>query len=572
MKKVTLSIIRTGLAGFFDPVLQLFRSLSLKQLYLILLLFIPAVFLIVVTMAHYSRGPFYLQNVDPDYFYLYNSIIIGAGNLSIQYFAHPGTPLFFVIAIASRIIDVFQPGDYMENFVNDPEKYIHNAILFLNLLIVIVLYICGWLTLKYSGSLWAALLIQLSPFACFDLLSMSGRLKPEAMMMIPMLFLGLMVIKNAFEHENSRNASRDMVLYGLVIGFGMACKLTFLPVIILPLILLKTSLKQKFRYILYTILFFVIFAYPLFFNISEAWKWISGIFTHSGKYGTGEANIIDAAFIGKNLGIMFNYYSGFFYVILSSLVIVLVLLIPFVKKVLLPDMKIIRAVISILITVIVCIAAVIKHFELYYFIPFILFKFVLLLLIIVLILRLKYVSGVNAIKWSVMISSIIIISGILTIQVRQFRTIIAASEVKSKVMVEHASRMLAFIDTEKPIIVTAPYYGSPFIEFAHYNGFIMSDHLKGFYSAYLKEKYPNYYNCLDWSAKFYHWDEFVDFEDILKKVKSSFYVYIGIGKSGDLAGIEKRIGAALDLDKAITRILYRDPDSGEQLIEIIVNP
>jgi hypothetical protein len=572
MKKETSSKIKAGLGGFFKPILQLFKSLSNKQLNLFLFLLIPVVYLVVVTMSHYSRGLFYMRSVDPEYFYMYNGIVLGAGNLSIQYFAHPGTPLHFLIAFSSRIIDLFQPGNYMENFVNDPEKYIHTANLSLNILIAVVIFICGKLTLKYTGSIKAALFMQVSPFAGFGLLTMSGRLIPESMIMIPLLFMGLMVLKNTFEDEMSRNTRRDIVLYGLITGFGMACKLTFIPVIVLPLILLKTSVREKLIFVLYTILFFVIFAYPLFFNLSESWEWISGIFMHSGKYGTGESNFIDLSSVGKNLDALFKYSSGFFIMMICTLAISLLLLSRPARKFFSPDMRILRAVLSLNITILVCIAAVLKHFEIYYFVPFTIFKILLFLLTVLLIIRLKPVSGIKALQWPLWLVSFVILIFILVPQVKQFRSVYQASEIKSKAITEESNRILAFIDKEKPIIVSGSYYGSPFVEFAQYNGYVMSGHLKGFYTDYLRKKFPNYYNCLDWSTKYDHWNEFVEIKDILAKVKSSFYIYIGEGKEGDLPEIEAGISKVLDLNNVVTRILYREPETGEQLIEIIVNP
>lgn len=170
------------LSDFFNPILQVFKSLSRKHLSILLFLIIPVTFLLNASIIHYYLGTFFLGSVDPEYFYLYNGILIGGGNFSVQLIAHPGIPLQFLIAISSRIISLFQPGDYVKDFIDDPEKYIHAANLFMNVLISFVLFICGIYTKKYSGSYFSGLLIQLSPFGSSSLMGISGRLIPEALM------------------------------------------------------------------------------------------------------------------------------------------------------------------------------------------------------------------------------------------------------------------------------------------------------------------------------------------------------------------------------------------------------
>jgi hypothetical protein len=283
MEQLEQHKLQDYLSAFFNPILQVFKSLSQKQYNVLIFLFIPVIFLLNASILHYYHGIFFLSSVDPEYFYLYNGIALGSGNLSVQYIAHPGTPLQFLIAASSRIISLFQPEDYVKDFVDDPEKYIHAANLFMNVLIAFSLFICGICTKKYSGSYFSGLLFQLSPFGNSSLLGISGRLIPESIMIIPLLFIGLMIIKYIYDENKTTGYFNDIVLYGIIIGFGIACKLSFIPVILIPLVLLQVSLKQKIKLILYTILSFAIFAYPVVFNFDEFWQWVSGIFTHSGR-------------------------------------------------------------------------------------------------------------------------------------------------------------------------------------------------------------------------------------------------------------------------------------------------
>jgi hypothetical protein len=126
------------------------------------------------------------------------------------------------------------------------------------------------------------------------------------------------------------------------------------------------------------------------------------------------------------------------------------------------------------------------------------------------------------------------------------------------------------VDREKPLILTGPYYGTPFIEFAHVNGFIMSDNHKSFYTAYLKEKFPNFYKFSDWTDKFYSWDDLKETDEIISD-NTSFFIYVGQGMSRDLGEIEKRIEKSVVSGSFEKLVRYHDPATGEQLIEVIIH-
>ncbi|MCK9400490.1 MAG: hypothetical protein M0Q51_10925 [Bacteroidales bacterium] len=572
MGKLKQTKLQIYLSGLFNPILIVFKSISRKHFSVLIFLIIPIIFLLNASVFHYYLGAFFLSSVDPEYFYLYNGILIGGGNLSVQFIATPGIPLEFLIAISSRVINLFQPGDYAKDFIDDPEKYIHAANLFMNVLIAIVLVICGIYTKKYSGSHFAGLLLQLSPFGNASLLGVSGRLMPEAIMMIPLLLTGLMIIKTIYHEDRTAGHFTDIVLYGLIIGFGIACKLTFIPVILIPLVLLHTSLRQKIKLILYTILFFAIFAYPVVFNFHKFWQWVSGLLIHSGKYGAGAKDFINFSTIPENFKYLFNYDKMFFFIAIFSLLLSVVFSSKVFKNEGFTNSKIIRAIFAVNLSILISIAFTLKHFEHYYFMPFYLFKYLIVLLSILLIIQYQKISGSKRYKIITLISFSIFILYVTYGQVLQVRSSITSYSQRNEILQEEYKKIVSLVETDKPVIMTCPYYGAPFIEFAHFNGFIMTYHLKFGFQSYLKEKFPESYQYVTWSDKFYFWDDFVDFKDILDKTKSSFYIYIGKDKGKDLAVIENRIWQVLDRDSVTRKVLYHNTKTEEQLIEIILNP
>lgn len=572
MLKITTNRLENFLNGFFSPVLQAFRSLAGNYSDKFIFCFIPLAYLLCVTMVHYSFGPFFMGRVDPEYFYMYNGIVVGAGNLSIQYYLHPGTPLHFLIAVTARIIDIFQPGDYMKNFVDDPEKYIHTANLFLNVIVAVIIFICGLYTKKYTRSYPAGLAMQLMPFGSAALISLQGRVFSDSMLIIPLLLIALLIIRHISYQDKTGGAPGETVLFGLLTGFGLACKLTFLPVIVLPLVLLQVSARQKIKLVLYTVMFFIVFAYPVVFNFSDFWVWVSGLFTHSGMYGGGERNFIDIASVPGHLQYLLTNYKALFIISLSSLFLSILFSLKFFINHSISNYKIRRAILAVNLTLLVSLILTLKHFAAYYFVPYTVFSGLLLLLTAFLILSYKPVSSSALYKAVTAISFSVIFLFLTANQVKDLRTQIKYSNQKNAKQEQEYRLVTSLVRNDRPIIMNGPYYGSPFIEFAHHSGFSMTDNMRGFYTSYLKEKFPHSYFYLDWSDKFEFWNDFVNFKDILDKTGSSFYVYIGKECEKTLPEIENRIWNELDKNSVTKKVLYQDTKTGESLIEFILDP
>jgi hypothetical protein len=570
MFKNTLLRLKTLLAGIFEPVIQEARSLAVNHLVKFIFLVIPVVYLLVTTIIHYSLGPFFMGRVDPEYFYMYNGIVLGAGNLSIQFFYHPGTPLHFIIALSARIIDLFQPGDYMKNFVDDPEKYIHVANLTLNVLVSIFVYFSGIKTREYTGSLAAGLVFQLIPFGSASLLILESRVFADALLLIPLLITGLMVIRSIYQEPGQREKFKDIFIFGLLIGFGTACKLTFLPVILIPLVILPISFKRKIKLILLSFLSFLIFAYPVIFNIRNYWDWVFGLFIHSGKYGYGESDFIDFSTIPGNFIRLIKFNQTLFLVSLISLMAGAMHSFNFIKKRCHDNHQIRLAIFAVNLSLLFALAFTLKHFEIYYFAPFNAYIYLLILLTGLLILSHKGLIKSKVHKAIFTVSFFVVILVVCYGQVLELRVQNGYSNQKKAELNKEYAMIIPLVLPDRPIILTGPYYGSPFIEFAQHAGYVRTVNMRGFYTAYLKEKYPDTYFYLNWTDKFEFWNDFVDVKQILDKADSSFYVYIGKENGSDLVEIEKRLLKYLDENSVYKKVLFQDKSSDEQLIEFML--
>lgn len=569
MAKFQRDNIKQSLAEFFLPVWLAFKMIPARYRITLVYLFIPSIYLINVTAIHYSLGPFYMNHVDPEYFYMYNGVVLGAGNLSIQYFAHPGTPLHYMVMLSARITDLFQPGDYMKSFVDDPEKYVHAANLFINSIIALVLFFAGISVKRYSGSVLTGLTIQMVPFSSMELISLSGRVFPEAILIIPLLLTAVLVLRYIYRDDQEEKDINYEVFFGLIIGFGIAIKLTFIPVMLIPLVLLKRKARQKVFLLLYTLLFFMIFAYPVVFNIQEFWKWTSGIFSHSGKYGSGAKEIINFADVPGNFILLFKQNKTLFLTALGALILALFYL-PVISRKRQEAKKAGKAIFAVFISFVVSVVFILKHFSDYYFTPFNCYILLLILLAMTLIIHSANINQNKLFKNLVVIAVFVSVILLISFQVVKIRSNLKVTYRKTARMEQENERIAAMVDPKKPIIISGAYFGAPFIETAHFNGFIMSARLKGFYKSYLKEKYPNSYFFVTWLDQFNYWSDKAGFDEILKKTSSSFYIYVGKSRGDDMKIIRERLWKSLDQNDITEKVLFQDPDSGEQLVEVFI--
>lgn len=557
---------------FLIPIREVFGSLSKRSLVIILYLIIPLVFLMNATTIHSNLGKLFMSNVDPEYFYLYNGMQMSRGTLSMQYTSNPGTPLQAVVAIACDIVGAFQSDNVLKDMVNDPEKYIHASNLLMVFLIAVALFFCGWYIGKITGSWFAGLLLQLALPGSASLLNLTGRVNAEAMMIFPTLLLCIAIFHYIYTHQEQDKASGKMtVLFGLILGFGGAVKISFFPLIIIPWILLKNSFREKVRLLIYTLLFFAIFAYPVVFNNGNFWNWLASVLSHTGKYGEGPKGFIDLTVIPGHLSTLYHDDKLFFFITGLSLLIGALLWLQYRKSsTSVAAGRIARAMIAVPLAVMACMVLVLKHFELYYFVPFYAFKFVIIALFFLLIFGDKQFQRTIVTKITLTSLFAVAVAWITFGQAQKVQEYNQHFIERKALQDQEYGQVMAQFEPGSPLILSGAYYGTPFIEFAHYDGYKMAGKIKGSYTPYLKEKFPVSYQFVTWADNFYFWDSFVDFKEILDKTDKSFYIFLGQWREGDLGIIEQRLYQAIDSNSVRKEIVYHNESNGDQLIRMTI--
>ncbi len=551
--------------GFFKDNL---KQTTKEQVFRFLFLFLPVSYLINAIIVHIYYGNYFLSALDPEYFHLFNGVAIAGGNLGVEYIAHPGTPVEYMIAIVVRIINLFQGNEKLvQDVISNPEKYIRGAIIFQNILIAVTLYFGALRMVSFTKKYFTGFLFQLIPFANAAVFEISGRILPETLMILPLMWMVLLMVKYIYAAEEEYNLKKESVKWAAAIGFGVACKLSFAPLFFLPLILLKGKIRDKINFIIYTILSVMFFAYPIVFHFGAFKEWVLGMFMHSGLHGTGDEGLVAVSTLKPNFLILFAHDPKLFLVMAMS---VLSLIIVIFKSYVANHeevSKISRAIIAVDIVLLLSIAFTLKHFAYHYFIPFFTIKAVLVLLIFIMLSQLKVIISTNYGRIALII--VFVAFSALDIHKQRRDLEVTMTWVREKAEQRQARRdeIMRLVDKSTPVIISGPYYGAPFREFAINEGFMMSYKLKCVFKDRLLETYPKSFMYVPWTDGFYHWDTYVDFKKILAKSENGVYVYVGENKSKNLLEIEKRIANTVPLDQLQKDVVFLDEATGEQLIK-----
>ncbi|MCP4218465.1 MAG: hypothetical protein GY765_27775 [bacterium] len=260
-----------------------------------LLVLLPLLLVICASNIYVARGPNWMgPNFDPEYPYLLNALNI-AHMKGPGIYQHPGIPVHVLGAVVMRTTYFLNPQDeHMEaDVLKRPESYlerINDIMVFLN---VVMLLLVGAVTYNITRSIGLSMLVQSSPFLSLTLLSYGlPRVSPEPLLLfasLAMICLTLLTTRTFAEHH----PKTLLFLFALVSGFGVATKITFVPLLIIPLVMV-TGIKRKLLFVGETIAAFVFFTLPMIRMYGLVYDWFYGLLTHVGHYGGGRSGIISS--------------------------------------------------------------------------------------------------------------------------------------------------------------------------------------------------------------------------------------------------------------------------------------
>jgi hypothetical protein len=275
-------------------------------------LILPIVFVIVWVTCVIAHGPSWLGlNSDPDYAYLLNALNLASG-LPSGFGGHPGTPIEILGAAVLRAWHPMLDSRLLaEAVIAQPEPYLLAMKSLLAALYAGTLAFVGLRVRGLTGSTVAVLLAQASPLLSAAALQSTLQVKPEPLQ----LALAALLFVVALEVAQGERRRGD-VKFGVLAGALLATKITSLPLVIVPLVMLR-GCRQHLVFALSAFVSAAILTAPAWESLANLVVMMTGIATHTGEYGRGPAGLFD----------LVKWLSGLWFVVANSPIFVLAVLV-----------------------------------------------------------------------------------------------------------------------------------------------------------------------------------------------------------------------------------------------------
>jgi hypothetical protein len=504
----------------------------MKKLSVLILLILPAVLIFTAATLHYAGGPYWMHS-DPEYLYLLNSLALTESKQTGTT-GNPGTTLQIMGAATMKITHAldFSEKDSLEFAVlKKPEFYLTVINVVLVTFNTILLFTIGLAAFALTKNIWLSLLLQLSPFLSNTLI-INGlpRVSPEPLLLFTGLLFALILIKMAFSKNLSKSAHWYMIILALVSGFGVATKLTFIPLLIIPLFVLP-GLRNKIGFLFLTALSFVLWTWPIIPQYKILSIWYYKILTHTGQYGLGNAGIIDPGFYLQNIVNIFSQNTLFCLILFLSAGFIMAVGLSSAgkgnsaRKIIWQDIFF-RILTAATIAQLLAVMIVAKHYNDHYLLPAMSLSGFMLFLIFFYLKRCDRFSHFNIKIFAVFAGIIFVIAGFC--RIADIKNVVTHNR-QAREEVEVINQIL---DNEYKdyLKITSLPYPSPIGALIFGNYYINN----GLYSESLQNIYGqvNFYSFFD--GGFHTWTKDFLIEDVISKEhKNKIVLYIPLLSDGD---------------------------------------
>ena len=495
---------------FFKQKILYSQPILNKIIPLLALIILPIFFFIGLQKYKDALGEYYLgRNYDPSYPYLTNSLNLSQfKGYGVGLIAHPGTPVQEIGAVVLLIVHSFKPvkTDLIRDVFINPEFYLNKIFQSFLLLNSIAIFLLGITVYRKMKSITDPLFLQLTPFSFYsqDIYFQLTNVSVEPILIFTILLLITAIVIYVNKSLSERYSLFYSIVFGVLCGLGMATKISFFPILVIPLLLIR-NIKFKVVFILITILSFFIFIFPAFSteNADGFSVWVKNLLIHSGRYGTGSVDFVETSVYLENLKSIFSK-NLVFSVSYVSLLIVFILQFFTKYKSSIRSNKYFNLLCGILIAMTLQIFIVAKHYSLYYMIPSYMFTILGLFIInnIVLSLYPNFFKIKNRKTFYYTCISIVII----IFSVFQLKTIYKQRKYIAYGRNEAREIIKSLEENYNNSIVVSSYECSS-KEFALHLGSFFGGTQHKSYMTILKEMYPNTFYYNRWNNTFYDvWD------------------------------------------------------------------
>lgn len=262
---------------------------------------LPVVFLIVSLVMRHHAGPFWLwSNLDPDYWYLIDSLNLVNGDWP-KHIAHPGTTLHAIGALMIKVMHPFATSEEInQQVLTNPEAYltlISRGLILLNTLALTVVGLVGY---RVFGELTPALLLQTGPFLSKLIFKWTLHVSPEPLLVTTVIALAIVTLLALREGQLDNHRTRYAIAFAIIAGFGIATKVTSAGMSLLPLFLLG-NVRSIILYSVAIAASIILFSLPAAGSYGMIIDRLTMISTASGFHGTGEQTFINLSTYPRDL-------------------------------------------------------------------------------------------------------------------------------------------------------------------------------------------------------------------------------------------------------------------------------
>lgn len=533
------------------------------QKYLIVIF--PLIYLFLGLYFRQIFGDLSLRSTDPEYIHFLSGMCISTGQFSQANIDHPGSALQVLLAIVFRLVYLFRGKTYpfFEDAMINSDMYLAVGNLIITLLLAATLLWAGYKTLKITKNIVYALVIQSSPLLINVWCEIFGRIYPELLFVIPVVILQVQLLKEIYR-KNDESSISDMFTYSFAIAFGMSLKMTFLPFVFLPLIILN-PIKRKMQFVGVSSLMFLLIALPVALQLERFWNWMKGIFIHSGGYQSGEKNIINKDLFVENFKNIVSSEKTFF-IIFAILIVSFIALTVFRPKIKTDRKKLILINSGLLVIVLLITFIVSKQFAERYFIPALLFFPFLMIMIQENVTHYFYQKSIR-----IALSTVMCFITLFFIY-RQLPYIQIISEGIGNQM--HArNQTRSYINTlpeDAYTVIVTQDYGCPYHEYAIMYSFCVAGGGWPGYKEKLNKIYPNRYFYFTWDNTIKLWGNEFNPKEIIESCKP-VYLYLEQNKEELYTRTIQKLLENHPEFTAKNELLFENKKNGEGILRLYLS-
>jgi len=278
-----------------------------------LLFAIPLLLLVTAKTLRNSEGPFYFNaGYDPNYVYAVSSLNI-LNSANAVHADHPGSTVQ-LLGAGYLLLSGKSVQQITEYVLSDPESYLYGFNLLLIFVTGLCMFISGLIIFRLTGKISLSFFIQITPFISSTLIFEITQATAEIFLISLMMLYIALIFSAKFSIERSGYLKfRYSILFGILSGLCMATKITFFPLLVIPLIILP-GFKRKTAFIIITALTFFAVTFPVMGSYDYFLNWIGKLIMYDGLYGDGNKVIFN----------IHSFFSNFIEMILKDFLFIVV--------------------------------------------------------------------------------------------------------------------------------------------------------------------------------------------------------------------------------------------------------